>query len=103
MTGIIKETIRLKNSEATGFVAPLGPVNLVWVVAPKGLVGCGAFDVRALERFGYPAARVRAIKNSSVENLEDLFSGEISEANREAEHIGIAVGMNGREALNLLS
>jgi uncharacterized protein YunC (DUF1805 family) len=50
MTGIIKETIRLKNSEATGFVAPLGPVNLVWVVAPKGLVGCGAFDVRALER-----------------------------------------------------
>jgi uncharacterized protein YunC (DUF1805 family) len=101
--GMQEKTIRLKNSEAAGYVVPLGPVNLVWVVAKNGLVGCGAFDVKALEKFGYPAARVRAVRGPSVSTLDDLLSGEIRETNTGAEDIGVAVGMSGREALDLLS
>jgi uncharacterized protein YunC (DUF1805 family) len=100
---MMEETIRLKNSEAAGYVVPLGPVNLVWIVARQGLVGCGAFDIKALEKFGYPAARVRAVGASSVATLADLLLGEIREANTGAEDIGVAVGMSGREALDLLS
>jgi uncharacterized protein YunC (DUF1805 family) len=98
-----EETIQLKNSEATGYVIPIGPVNLVWVIAQKGLVGCGAFDVKALEKFGYPAARVRAVRSPSVTTLDDLLSGEISEANAGAKDLGVRVGMTGKEALDLLS
>jgi uncharacterized protein YunC (DUF1805 family) len=100
---MMEETIRLINSEAAGYVVPLGPVNLVWVVARLGLVGCGAFDVKSLEKFGYPAARVRAVGAPSVTSLDDLLSGEIIEANAGAERNGVAVGMSGREALDLLS
>ncbi len=60
------EEIQLENSMGTGYVLPLGPVTLVWVVARRGLVGCGAFDVAALGRFGYPAARVRPACGDSV-------------------------------------
>jgi uncharacterized protein YunC (DUF1805 family) len=103
MADLREVTIQLKNSKASAFIVPLGPVNLVWVVARMGLVGCGAFDVRALEKFGYPAARIRAVKRTSVENLDDLLSGEIKEVNTEAERFGITVGMSGAEALDLLS
>ena len=44
-----QEIVHLKNSDGTGFVIPLGTINLVGVVAKKGMVGCGAFDVAALE------------------------------------------------------
>jgi uncharacterized protein YunC (DUF1805 family) len=100
---MLQEPIHLKNSEAAGYVVPLGPVNLVWGIARRGMVGCGAFDVRALEKFGYPAARVRPLGSNSVATLGDLLLGEISEANSGAVAMGVQVGMSGKEALNRLS
>ena len=98
-----KRSVTLLHSEGTGYVIPLGPVNLVAVVTKIGLVGCGAFDVMALEKFGYPAARVKPARGSSIETIEDLLSGEIREANSPAKKYGIETGMSGKEALDLLS
>jgi uncharacterized protein YunC (DUF1805 family) len=100
---IMQEVIPLKNSKGTGYVIPLGPVNLVWVVARKGLVGCGAIDVAALGKFGYPAARVRPAHGDAIATLDDLVSGVIREANRPAELLGVQIGISGKEALDLLS
>lgn len=80
----------------------LGPVNLVVVVTDVGMVGCGAFDVMALRSFGYPAARVRPSKGSSIASIEDLLEGIIKEANPAAEKRGVRMGMSGRQALDLL-
>jgi uncharacterized protein YunC (DUF1805 family) len=98
-----ERTVPLRNAEGSGYVVPLGPVNLVWVITAKGMVGCGAFDVQALEKFGYPAARVRPKTGTSIANLDDLLSGSIREANPSAERYGVRVGMSGQEALDLLS
>jgi uncharacterized protein YunC (DUF1805 family) len=98
-----QHTVRLKNSEGTGYVIPLGPVNLVCVVTSKGLVGCGAFDVGALASFDYPAARVRPTRSASIENIDDLLVGKIREVNTFAENLGVKIGMSGKEALDLLS
>lgn len=98
-----QETIRLKHSDGAGYVVPLGPVHLVFVIARKGMVGCGAFDVLALGKFGYPAARVRGVGVPSVGTLDDLLNGEIKETNDEGAALGLRVGMSGREALDLLS
>jgi uncharacterized protein YunC (DUF1805 family) len=98
-----QEVIPLRNSTGTGYVIPLGPVNLVWVIARKGLVGCGAIDVAALGKFGYPAARVRPVRSEVITTLEDLVSGVIREANRPAEQLGVQIGISGKEALDLLS
>ena len=81
------EEIQLENSMGTGYVLPLG----------------GAFDVAALGRFGYPAARVRPACGDSVATLEDLVWGVIKEANVPAQKLGISNGMSGKEALDLLS
>jgi uncharacterized protein YunC (DUF1805 family) len=98
-----QEEITLENSIGTGYVLPLGPVNLVWVVAKKGLVGCGAIDVAALAKFGYPAARVRPASGTMINTLDDLLSGWVKEANPPAERLGVKTDMKGKEALDLLS
>lgn len=97
------ERVSLKNSDGEGFVIPAGPVNLVGVVAARGLVGCGAIDVAALEKFGYPAARVKPTSGQSIATVSDLLAGVVKEANAAAHKCGVTEGMSGKEALDLLS
>jgi uncharacterized protein YunC (DUF1805 family) len=94
--------VKLARKEADGYIIPLGAVNLVNVVTDVGMVGCGAFDVGALNNFGYPAAKVRPVSGSSVATIEDLLVGIIKEVNPAAEKLGLKVGLTGREALELL-
>lgn len=94
--------VDLAKKQADGYVIALGPVNLVAVVTDVGMVGCGAFDVAALNNFGYPAARVRPSQGSSIASIEDLLKGIIKEANPAAEKLGLKIGQSGREALDLL-
>lgn len=95
------EFIRIGRRKIEGFVIPIGDVNLVFARTEKGLVGCGAFDVTALEKFGYAAAKVKP-KGDSVRDLDDLMAGEIAAANPSAEKLGITVGMTGKEASEML-
>lgn len=98
----MKETkVQLGKKTGDGFVIPLGDVNLVFVRTDRGMIGCGAFDVIALEKFGYPAAKVRP-KRDSVRDINDLMEGEIAAVNPSGEKLGIRAGMSGKEALNLL-
>jgi uncharacterized protein YunC (DUF1805 family) len=104
---MIRETmcdisVELEGKTARGFVYNLGPVNLVAVVTGEGMVGCGAFDVAALEKFGYPAARVRPASGPSIASIPDLLAGIIKDANGPAQARGVKVGMTGREALGRL-
>ena len=94
--------VRLSRKKAQGFVIPLGPANLVAVKTDVGLVGCGAFDVAALDSFSYPAAKVRPGIGPSIVDTDDILEGIIKEANRAAMNRGIKTGMTGKEALELL-
>ena len=91
------ERVALSNKEADGYVIAAGPFNVVSIHTDNGMVGCGAFDVMALDRFDYPAARM-----SGVARVRDLLTGTISQANQSAQALGIREGMTGREALELL-
>lgn len=94
--------VQLTRKQADGYVIPLGAVNLVNVVTDVGMVGCGAFDVAALNNFGYPAAKVRPSQGSSIATIDDLLQGIVKEVNPAAENLGLKVGITGREALDLL-
>jgi len=100
---MFETTVRLQNSVGTGFIIPLGPVNLVAVYTKYGFVGCGAFNVSALNNFGYPAARVKPSGFGAILGIEDILTGTITEANEAAQKYGIKNGMNGKDALDLLS
>ena len=94
--------VKLARKEADGYIIPLGAINLVNVVTDVGMVGCGAFDVAALNNFGYPAAKVKPSQGSSIATIEDLLQGIVKEVNPNAEKLGLKVGLTGREALELL-
>jgi uncharacterized protein YunC (DUF1805 family) len=94
------EKVQLTKKEADGYVIPLGPFNLVSVNTDIGLVGCGAFDVAALDNFSYPAARVKSTKGGLIATIEDVLEGEVKDANEEAKKLGVEIGMSGREALD---
>lgn len=97
--GIMEHTlIQLTHKTGDGYVViPMGPFNLVCIKTDIGMVGCGAFDVGALDPFDYPAARI-----SGVATPDDLLTGIIKEANTAAARRGIQAGMTGREALEPL-
>jgi len=97
---MVHEKVQLDNNQADGYVIPLGPVNLVSVVTDIGMVGCGAFDVEALNKFGYPAARVKSSTGGSIATIDDLLAGIVKDANSAAIKLGVKIGMSGREALN---
>ncbi len=94
--------VHLSGKQADGYVIALGPVNLVNVVTDVGMVGCGAFDVAALNNFCYPAAKVRPAQGNSIATIDDLLQGIVKEVNPAAEKLGLKVGLTGREALKLL-
>jgi len=94
--------VKLTEKVGKGFIIPLGPANLVAIRTDMGLVGCGAFDVAALDKFSYPAAKVRPAIGPSIVDTDDILTGIVSEANRSAIGRGIRNGMTGREALDLL-
>lgn len=99
---MIHEKIQLTRKQADGYVIPIGKVNLVNVVTDVGMVGCGAFDVNALDKFDYPAARVKPSRGNSVGTVEDLLEGIVKDANEAAVKLGIKAGMSGRQALDRL-
>ena len=94
--------VHLTHKTAEGFVIPLGPANLVAVKTDIGLVGCGAFDVAALDSFSYPAVKVRPALGPSIVTVEDILTGIVKEANRSAVGRGIKTGMTGKQALERL-
>jgi len=99
---MVHKKVQLGNKQADGYVIPLGSINLVCVVTNIGMVGCGAFDVEALNKYGYPAARVKASTGGSIATIDDLLAGIVKDANSAATKLGVKPGMSGREALNRL-
>lgn len=93
--------VQLAKKTAQGYVIPFGPVNLVMVLTDAGMVGCGMFDVAALDSFSFPAAKVRGATGPVV-TIDDLMKATVKEANRSAMGRGITTGMTGRQALELL-
>ncbi len=94
--------VKLTRKMADGYIIPLGPANLVAIMTDVGMIGCGAFDVAALDSFSYPAAKVRPSIGPSIVDTDDLLKGIVKEANRSAMGRGIKNGMTGRAALELL-
>ena len=99
---MLHKKVTLAKKQADGYVIPLAQINLVLVVTDRGMVGCGAFDMAALNTFSYPAARVKSKTGNPIATIEDLLEGTIKDANAEAIKLGVNAGISGREALDLM-
>ena len=97
-----EQKFSLDGTEVTGHIIPIGQVNLVFAQTKRGLVGCGAIDVIALEKFNIPAVKVRPTTADSVRNIDDLLKGIVVVVNSFAKEAGISPDMTGEEALRQL-
>lgn len=96
---MISEKIKLSKKYAQGYCIPLGSINLVFVHTDIGMLGCGAFDIHALDKFSYPAAKVKTLSGDPIIKISDIINGVIKEANRKAQELGINEGMPVADAL----
>jgi uncharacterized protein YunC (DUF1805 family) len=94
--------IKLSGKKAEGFIIPLGPVNLVFAKTNAGMIACGAFDVMALDKYGYPAVKMRSADGKPLGDVDGLLSGLVREANTAARKRDISIDMSGKQALELL-
>jgi uncharacterized protein YunC (DUF1805 family) len=79
-------------------VIPLKGVNIVLAKTQKGMIGCGVFDVMALDKWEYPAAKMKG-RNGPIVTGQDLLAASVAAANESAKKLGIKEGMSGTEAL----
>jgi len=100
---MIHKKIQLPNKYADGYEIPLGRINLVFITTDKGMIGCGAFDIVALDSFSYPAARVKSKSGKPIATIDDLLDGIVKDINAGATRFGIRTGMLAKDALKLLS
>ncbi|MDH7594118.1 MAG: DUF1805 domain-containing protein [Methanomicrobiales archaeon] len=95
---LMEEIVSIGEKRARGYAIPLGPVNLVAIVTKYGVLGCGAIDTAALERFGVPAVRVSGREGRLISTTRDLLEGVVSGVNKDAAAKGIRTGMSGMDA-----
>jgi len=75
----------------------------VAIICNKGMVGCGAFDAKLMEKHEQVIATAHGRIGAPLITCEDLLNAKISEVTKLARKFGIKEGMNGREAVELLS
>jgi uncharacterized protein YunC (DUF1805 family) len=92
--------LKLADREIDGYEIPLGQVNLVCIVTNKGMLGCSAFNVIALDKFGYPACCISSKQGKPISTVDDLLDGIVKEVNVSAKSLGINIGMPAIEVLN---
>lgn len=90
-------------TEAKGIEAAWDSGQWVAIICNRGMVGCGAFDVKLMEEH----EQVIAVAHGSVERhlvtCEDLLGATIQGVTKQAQALGVKAGMTGREAVEKLS
>jgi uncharacterized protein YunC (DUF1805 family) len=72
------------------------------IITAAGIVGCGIYDLRTPAEFGQAIAIAKGTPVNPLIEPEDLFDAKIVGCTPQAEEMGIAVGMTGREAVELM-
>ena len=96
------ESIETKKGIAQGIKLEWDTGWCFLISAPKGIIACGAFDKKALEKFGITVARIRATVDSPINTLQEFITRKITDVNDGASKLGINIGMECLEALERL-
>lgn len=95
---IMETLIKLDGGTAKGYSINAGAINIIFATTGKGMIACGAFNVAALEKFGYPAVRMQ----SPIRTIDELLGASAAQVNQYAAALGIDEQMTGRQCLELM-
>jgi uncharacterized protein YunC (DUF1805 family) len=69
------------------------------ILTRAGIVGCGIYDLETAAEFGQAIAIAKGTPTKPLVEPEDLLDARIVGVTPQAEALGIAAGMTGREAV----
>jgi uncharacterized protein YunC (DUF1805 family) len=84
--------VEIRNPEV-----PEKPAVIV-VIAKRGLLVCGNFDINELEKRNIPAARIVGLTK-----IEDVLQRNVASVTSHAKALGVEVGMLGSDALEKMN
>jgi uncharacterized protein YunC (DUF1805 family) len=100
---LIKIPIPQKKTYAQGIEASWASGQWVAIICNKGMVGCGAFDVKLMEAHEQVIAIARGSIERPLITCDDLLNAKIVGITKLARDLGVKEGMTGRDAIELLS
>jgi uncharacterized protein YunC (DUF1805 family) len=72
------------------------------ILTRLGIVGCGIYDMETPAEFGQAIAIARGTPQAPLVEPEDLLEAKIVACTPRASELGIQIGMNGREAVEVM-
>ena len=102
MSKITTQLVKTDLGSATGLSVEWEGGQFVVIVAEKGLVACGAIDVKVMDEFDAVVAVAKGKPEAPLKTPDDLLGAKIIDATSKAKEYGVTVGMSGREALEKL-
>lgn len=95
-------TMSFENGSAIGFSHRWQGGQYCTILTAYGLVGCGIYDIETPTEFGQAIAIARGTPSCPLCEPEDLLDAKIVDLTPHAAAAGIARGMTGREAVELM-
>ena len=97
-------TIPMRNGTvfAKGIEASWEGGQWVAIICGRGMVGCGAFDVKLMEEHEQVIAVAYGSVDRHLVTCDDLLEARISGVTKLAREAGVREGMTGREAAECL-
>ena len=95
------EPVSIGKHEAISIEVKLPKTTLLAVTTKIGYIMCGALDVHLLNT-RLADRRIVAGRALGVRTIEDLLQAPLESVTAEAESLGIAAGMTGREAVRIM-
>jgi uncharacterized protein YunC (DUF1805 family) len=77
--------------------------SILLVCGSKGFLGCGVFDVDAIDSFGQAACLVESTPQNPIGTLERFPHRKITRVNTKARALGIVEGMDVAQAFEKIA
>jgi len=99
----ITKSFQTKNGLVEGVQVKWTGFSILLVTGTKGFLACGVFDLEAIEKFGTAAAIPESTPDNPIGTLERFPNRKIMKVNARAEALGVMVGMEVRDAFELIA
>lgn len=94
----MQKNLVIDGNNFEGIAVATPKATLLLIVGAHGFLGCGYINCQAAAKLGDAVAIVRGVKN-----FDDMQNAAVVEVSPAAAERGVAVGMTGRDALQLLA
>lgn len=97
------KSFETQNGLVEGIQVKWSGFHILLVTGKKAFLACGVFDLDAIDAFGAAAAIVESTPDNPIGNLERFPNRKITKVNLKAQALGITVGMDVRNAFEIIA